>query len=109
MYQELVKMNQIHIQYNGNVILDKVNWEIKQGECWVLRGHNGAGKSTLLSLINGENPQAYANDIKLFDRKRGSGENYLGYQKAHRFCFTRTGPVFSQKPKLPASGLVWFV
>ncbi|MDN3671230.1 hypothetical protein QWY93_18155 [Echinicola jeungdonensis] len=37
MYQELVKMNQIHIQYNGNVILDKVNWEIKQGECWVLR------------------------------------------------------------------------
>ncbi|MDN3671229.1 ATP-binding cassette domain-containing protein [Echinicola jeungdonensis] len=39
-----------------------------------IAGHNGAGKSTLLSLINGENPQAYANDIKLFDRKRGSGE-----------------------------------
>lgn len=40
-----------------------------------LLGHNGAGKSTLLSLINGDNPQAYANDIVLFDRKRGTGES----------------------------------
>ncbi|WP_246229444.1 ATP-binding cassette domain-containing protein [Mucilaginibacter humi] len=38
-------------------------------------GHNGAGKSTLLSLINGDNPQAYANDIILFDKKRGTGES----------------------------------
>ncbi|WP_215226356.1 ATP-binding cassette domain-containing protein [Echinicola shivajiensis] len=73
-FDTLVKMNQIHIQYNGKVILDQVNWEVEQGECWVLRGHNGAGKSTLLSLINGENPQAYANDIVLFGRKRGTGE-----------------------------------
>src|SRR5690606_37062880 len=29
----------------------------------------------LLSLIYGDNPQAYANDIVLFDRKRGSGES----------------------------------
>ncbi len=73
-FDTLVKLNQIHIQYNGKVILDKVDWEVRQGECWVLRGHNGAGKSTLISLITGENPQAYANDITLFDRKRGTGE-----------------------------------
>ena len=36
---------------------------------------NGAGKSTLLSLINGDHPQAYVNDIYLFDKKRGSGES----------------------------------
>ena len=36
---------------------------------------NGAGKSTLLSLITADNPQAYANDIYLFDRKRGTGES----------------------------------
>jgi len=29
----------------------------------------------LLSLINGDNPQAYANDIILFDKKRGTGES----------------------------------
>jgi molybdate transport system ATP-binding protein len=38
-------------------------------------GHNGAGKSTLLSLITADNPQAYANEIYLFDRKRGTGES----------------------------------
>lgn len=36
---------------------------------------NGAGKSTLLSLITGDNPQAYANEIYLFDRRRGTGES----------------------------------
>ncbi|RYZ96151.1 MAG: ATP-binding cassette domain-containing protein, partial [Sphingobacteriaceae bacterium] len=30
---------------------------------------------TLLSLINGDNPQAYANNIILFDKKRGTGES----------------------------------
>jgi molybdate transport system ATP-binding protein len=56
-------------------ILDGINWEIEKGACWGLSGHNGAGKSTLLSLITADNPQAYANDIYLFDRKRGSGES----------------------------------
>src|SRR4030095_1749368 len=37
-------------------------------------GPNGAGKSSLLSLITGDNPQAYANEIFLFERRRGSGE-----------------------------------
>ena len=55
--------------------LKNVDWQIKQGERWALLGPNGAGKSTLLSLINGDNPQAYANDIILFDRKRGTGES----------------------------------
>jgi len=35
----------------------------------------GAGKSTLLSLVTGDNPQAYANDIELFGRARGTGES----------------------------------
>jgi molybdate transport system ATP-binding protein len=71
----VVKMNNVHIQYSDKVILDGINWQIKPGERWALLGPNGAGKSTLLSLINGDNPQAYANDIVLFDRKRGSGES----------------------------------
>jgi molybdate transport system ATP-binding protein len=37
-------------------------------------GPNGAGKSTLLSLILADNPKAYANDITIFGRKRGTGE-----------------------------------
>lgn len=71
----VVKMKQVNIRYGENQVLYNVDWTIKQGEHWALLGPNGAGKSTLLSLINGDNPQAYANDIVLFDRKRGSGES----------------------------------
>jgi molybdate transport system ATP-binding protein len=70
-----VRMRNVHIEYDGKKILDGINWEIEKGACWGLSGHNGAGKSTLLSLITADNPQAYANDIYLFDRKRGSGES----------------------------------
>jgi molybdate transport system ATP-binding protein len=74
-YEWIVKMNRLNITYGDKAILKNVNWQIKQGDRWALLGPNGAGKSTLLSLINGDNPQAYANDIILFDRKRGTGES----------------------------------
>ncbi|HTD40437.1 MAG TPA: ATP-binding cassette domain-containing protein [Mucilaginibacter sp.] len=74
-YEWIVSMNNVNITYSDKEILKNVDWQIKQGEHWALLGPNGAGKSTLLSLINGDNPQAYANDIILFDRKRGTGES----------------------------------
>nr|WP_249665262.1 ATP-binding cassette domain-containing protein [Mucilaginibacter sp. Bleaf8] len=74
-FQDIVKMKDVTVKYGDNLILDNVNWHIKPGDHCALLGPNGAGKSTLLSLINGDNPQAYANDIVLFDRKRGSGES----------------------------------
>jgi molybdate transport system ATP-binding protein len=74
-YHFIVKMNNVRIKYGDKVILTDINWQVLPGERWALLGPNGAGKSTLLSLINGDNPQAYANDIVLFDKKRGTGES----------------------------------
>lgn len=74
-YRYIVKMTDVRIKYADKIILDKINWQILPGERWALLGPNGAGKSTLLSLVNGDNPQAYANDIILFDKKRGTGES----------------------------------
>lgn len=74
-FRYIVEMEDIHVQYGENVILHGINWTIRPNEKWALLGPNGAGKSTLLSLINADNPQAYANKLRLFDRKRGSGES----------------------------------
>lgn len=68
-----VKMKNVNIQY-GRPILKNISWEVRKGERWSLSGPNGSGKSTLLSLVNADNPQAYANEIYLFDRRRGTGE-----------------------------------
>ncbi len=74
-------MSKIHIKYGTRTILKELDWQIARGEKWALLGVNGSGKSTLLSLICGDNPQAYANDITLFDRKRGSGESIWDIKK----------------------------
>jgi molybdate transport system ATP-binding protein len=70
-----VKMVNVTIQYGEKLILNNINWEVKKGECWSISGPNGAGKSTLLSLVTADNPQAYANELYLFDKRRGSGES----------------------------------
>lgn len=73
--EEIIRLEGVEVSYAEQKILDGVTWTVRSGEHWLLRGANGAGKSTLLSLILGENPQAYANDIWLFGRKRGTGES----------------------------------
>ncbi|WP_291862441.1 ATP-binding cassette domain-containing protein [Marinilabilia sp.] len=77
----LVKMDSVHVQYGNTKVLEDINWQIKPGEHWALSGPNGSGKSTLLSLIYGDHPQAYANNIVLFDRQRGTGESIWDIKK----------------------------
>ena len=84
-YENAVIMNKVNVRYFTKQILKDVDWTVKRGEKWALLGQNGCGKSTLLSLVCGDNPQAYANDITLFDCKRGTGESiweiksHIGY------------------------------
>jgi molybdate transport system ATP-binding protein len=74
-------MKDVRIVYGDKLVLDGINWEVKKGDCWAISGHNGSGKSTLLSLINGDNPQAFANNIWLFDKRKGSGESIWDIKK----------------------------
>jgi molybdate transport system ATP-binding protein len=71
----LVEIHDTTVRYGEKTILDRINWSVNKGEHWKITGPNGAGKSTLLNLITGDQPQAYANDISLFGRKKGSGES----------------------------------
>ncbi len=80
-YEQIVNMQNVNVQYGNKTILNNTNWQVKSGDKWLLKGSNGAGKSTLLSLINGDNPQAYKNEIYLFDKRRGSGESIWDIKK----------------------------
>ncbi len=71
----LVRMRNVTVRYDEQVIFHNLNWEIRAGESWALLGPNGSGKSTLLGLILGDHPQAYTNDIRVFGRQRGEGES----------------------------------
>lgn len=77
----VVQLCKVHIGYGKRTILKDLNWTVLRGEKWTLLGPNGAGKSTLLSLICADNPQSYANDIRLFNRKRGTGESIWDIKK----------------------------
>jgi molybdate transport system ATP-binding protein len=81
----LVHMKNVTISYGDTKVLQQINWTVKSGENWALLGPNGSGKTTLLSLILGDNPQAYANDITLFGRRKGSGESIWDLKKKMGF------------------------
>ncbi|RWR02182.1 molybdenum ABC transporter ATP-binding protein [[Pantoea] beijingensis] len=73
------------VSYNDRPILHNLSWEVKPRQHWQIVGPNGAGKSTLLSLVTGDQPQGYSNDLTLFGIRRGSGETiwdikqHIGY------------------------------
>jgi molybdate transport system ATP-binding protein len=71
----LVALRDVTVRYGSANILRNINWTILTGESWALLGPNGSGKTTLLSLILGDNPQAYMNDVEVFGRRRGTGES----------------------------------
>ena len=65
----------------NRVLYNGLNWTVHRGDKWALQGRNGAGKSTLLSLICADHPAAYACDISLFGRRRGTGESIWEIKK----------------------------
>ena len=71
----LIELENVNVSYDGRPIVQDINWKIKQGEFWHLKGPNGSGKTTLLSMIYGDNPKAYGVDLFLFGHKKGSGES----------------------------------
>ncbi len=96
-----VKLVNVRVKYGGKSVLQDVNWEVKKGESWAVLGPNGSGKTTLMSLLTGDNPQAYGNEIYLFDRRRGTGESIWDIKKRIGFVspelhlfFNRYTPVW---------------
>ena len=79
--RELICLRDTTVAYGDKVVLDRLNWTFCEGENWAVLGPNGSGKSTLVKLITGDHPQAYANHVRLFGRRRGSGESIWEIKK----------------------------
>jgi len=81
----LIQLKDVTIRFGDKTVLQHINWTIKKGEFWQLVGKNGSGKTTILSMITGENPKGYGQELFLFGKKKGSGEsiwdikNKIGY------------------------------
>jgi len=71
----LVQLNNVSVKYLEKQVVENINWTIQKGEFWQLTGPNGSGKSTLLSLITGDNPKGYGQNMILFGKKKGTGES----------------------------------
>lgn len=70
----LVEFRNVTVRYGDTVVLGSLNWTFHRGHHWAVTGPNGSGKSTILRMIYAELAQAYANDIRLFGKRRGTGE-----------------------------------
>jgi molybdate transport system ATP-binding protein len=100
----LVELREVTVRYGETTVLDRVSWTLRRGERWALLGPNGSGKSTLLELIHGDNPQAYANEVRLFGRRRGSGESLWELREKLGFVSSRLQAAY--RPSLPVREVV---
>ena len=77
----LVEMHNVNVGWDGHQVLQNLNWSLRRGQHWLVRGPNGSGKTTFLELITGDNMQVFSNDIRIFGNRRGSGETIWDIKK----------------------------
>ncbi|WP_299531630.1 ATP-binding cassette domain-containing protein [Ulvibacterium sp.] len=71
----LVDLKKVTVRFGTKTVLNAIDWRIQKGEFWQLIGKNGSGKTTMLSMITGENPKGYGQELYIFGHKKGSGES----------------------------------
>ncbi|MCM8710010.1 sugar ABC transporter ATP-binding protein [Clostridium sp. SYSU_GA19001] len=115
MKELLLQMNNIHKQFNGNLVLNGANFSLYKGEVHALVGENGSGKSTLINILAGiysmdegeiildgksvsiRNPKQAENlgigtvfqDYRLFDNMTVAENIFAGHEPTINLGFTK--------------------
>lgn len=92
----ILKFENVSVTYEEQTVVKDISWKVQPGEFWQLVGPNGSGKSTLLSLITGDNPKAFGQNITIFDRKKGSGESIWDIKKKVGYFSTHLTELFKR-------------
>ena len=78
---ELISFENVNVGWDTHRVLVNLNWKILKGEHWLIRGPNGSGKTTILELITGDNMQVFRENVRIFGKRRGSGETIWDIKK----------------------------
>lgn len=73
--KSLIKFDKVNVGWEDHKVLVNLEWEVKKGEHYLVRGPNGSGKTTIMELITGDNMQVFREPIYLFGNRRGTGES----------------------------------
>lgn len=69
--QTIIKAKDLCYKSGRRYLINHINWEVKEGEHWLVFGMNGSGKTTLLSMIAGyKSPTSGTLEVlgRLYDR-----------------------------------------
>ncbi len=81
MPESLIKFEKVNVGWEEHHVLVDLDWCVKPGEHWLIRGPNGSGKTTMLELITGDNMQVFREKVYLFGKRRGTGETIWDIKK----------------------------
>jgi molybdate transport system ATP-binding protein len=60
----LVRLVDASVYLDEHVALEKISFEVRKGECWVVHGSNGSGKTTLLRTLYGDHGVAVGGSVE---------------------------------------------
>jgi molybdate transport system ATP-binding protein len=66
----VIDLRNITLMAGQQPLIEDLSWTVQPNEHWAVVGPNGSGKTTLLSMLNGDHPQAFAQDVRLFGKPR---------------------------------------
>lgn len=90
----MLSVRNLGVSYNSNKVFKELNFDVYEGQCFVLTGASGSGKSTLLKIINGIIPEI--NDGEVTGEIKLDGRTLNDKSIADRSAYVST--VF-QNPK----------
>lgn len=69
--KQVIHIKDLSWMKGNRMILQQINWEVKQGEHWALLGLNGSGKTSLLEMITGYRWPNRGGEVAVFGEQFG--------------------------------------